>query len=113
LFLIFEGYISDNHLFLEFKFNVYKSCRDGISVAPIYRPTNNPVGMAFGCDLYAFYYSSAPVFIAIAMRVLKHHGLLMKSPWSFTQITMVFLVNHHGDFKRVKERAKKGKSLEL
>jgi hypothetical protein len=42
LFLIFEGYISDNHLFLEFKFNVYKSFWDDILIGLIYCPTNNP-----------------------------------------------------------------------
>jgi hypothetical protein len=31
------------------------------------------------------------------MGIKKDHGDSTKSPWSFMQITMVFLVNHHGD----------------
>jgi hypothetical protein len=43
----------------------------------------------------------------------NHHGLLCKSPWSFTQITMVIWSNHHGDFEEVKGRVAESNGLTI
>jgi len=56
-----------------------------------------------------FYHYTEPLFEGkgglgslVLIGLTNHHGLLLKSPWSFARITMVFWWNHHGDLEDAK-----------